>query len=197
MTLILASGSESRRRILAAAGIPFEVHAPHVDEASVKASLVAEGAAPEAIAATLAELKAVRIASRHEGALVLGGDQVLVCEGALFDKAESQEAAREVLGALRGKEHHLVTAAVLARGETIVWRHVETAHLWMRDFSDAFLDGYLVDEGEDILSAVGCYRIEGRGAQLFERVEGDQFAIRGLPLIPLMDALRAHGALPS
>lgn len=195
--LILASGSESRRQILQAAGIPFEIEAPNVDEAAIKAALLAERAAPEAVAAALAEQKALRVSGRRPGVFVLGGDQVLVCEGRLFDKAESLETAHDVLRRLRGREHRLVTALALARDEAVIWRHLETSHLWMRDFSDVFLDRYLVDEGEDILSTVGCYRIEGRGAQLFERIEGDLFAIRGLPLIPLLHALRRYEVLSS
>jgi septum formation protein len=191
--LILASASETRRRILAAADVSFEAYAPNVDEASVKTAFLAEGATPDTIAAALAEQKALRVAGRHPDAVVLGCDQVLVCDGRVFDKAGNMAAAREVLCALRDKRHELITAVVLVRGAEILWHHSESASLWMRHFSDAFLDRYLVDEGVDILSAVGCYRIEGRGAQLFARVEGDQFAIRGLPLIPLLHALRKRG----
>jgi septum formation protein len=195
--LILTSASESRRRTLAAAGVSFEAQAPHLDEPGVKKSHAAEGTRPDTMAMALAELKALRISGRHPDALVLGRDQLLVCDGWTFDKAENLEAAVGVLRALRGKRHDLVSAAVLTRNEAVAWRHIETTSLWMRDFSDVFLDGYLVDEDMDILSAVGCYRIEARGAQLFARVMGDQFAIRGVPLIPLLHGLREHGVLTS
>jgi septum formation protein len=193
--LVLASGSESRRQILSAAGVPFEAVPPAVDEAAIKQARVGE--TPNEIALALAEAKARAVAERRPGTLVLGADQILVCEGRLFDKVESLDAARATLKALAGRKHELVTAAVLVQGSDMPWRHVETSHLWMRRLSDAFLDAYLVDESEDILSSVGCYRVEGVGAQLFEHIEGDQFSIRGLPLVPLLDALRRLGVLPS
>ena len=192
--LILASGSESRRQILTAAGVAFDAVVPNVDEASVKASLARDGAEAARVAAVLAERKASVVSRAHTGALVLGCDQVLACGGRLFDKAATLDEARGILCELRGHEHELITAAVLMRAGEILWRHVAHTRLWMRDFSDAFIDAYLVEESGHILSAVGCYRIEGRGAQLFARIEGDIFAIRGLPLIPLLEALRRHGA---
>ena len=192
--LILASGSESRRQILAAAGVPFDVEAPGVDEKGTKAS--AERASGEVVAATLAEIKARKVAAWRRDALVLGCDQVLVAQGQLFDKARSGAEAAAVLRALRGRQHELITAVALMRQDAVVWRHTEHAQMWMRDFSDAALDAYLVDASGDILSAVGCYHVEGRGIQLFERIEGDHFTIRGLPLIPLLAALREHGVLP-
>jgi septum formation protein len=197
MTLILASGSESRRRILAAAGVDFSVEPPSFDEAPLKAALGEEHAGADIVAMTLAEGKALSVSGRHRHAWVIGGDQLLVCEGRLFDKVRSLEAAREVLMALRGREHRLVAAVTLAHDGQVRWRHAETVHLWMREFSDAFLESYLVDEGVGILSSVGCYRVEGRGVQLFHRVDGDHSAIRGLPLLPLLAALRRFEVLPS
>jgi septum formation protein len=193
--LILASGSESRRQILSAAGVPFEVERPLVDEAAIKARL-ADGD-PKDIAAALAGAKAAEVSARHPDALVLGADQMLVCDGRAFDKAETLDAAQDVLHALNGRKHELVTSVVLMRGGSVLWSNIETSHLWMRRISDAFLDAYLVDEGKDILSSVGCYHVEGLGAQLFEHIEGDQFSIRGLPLIPLLAALRRFEVLPS
>lgn len=195
--LILASGSASRREILSAAGVSFDVMAPDIDESSAKASLAVERAGADIVAATLAEMKARKIAAIHRDALILGCDQVLACGGQLFDKARSVAEADAVLRELRGREHELTTATVLVRDDRAVWRHTERAQLWMRDFSDVFLEAYLVDEAEHILSSVGCYHVEGHGIQLFERIEGDHFTIRGLPLIPLLAALREHGALPS
>lgn len=195
--LVLASGSESRKQMLAAAGVPFEAITPGIDEDEVKASLAAKRASAETVASTLADMKALRVTAREPDALVLGCDQVLACDGRLFDKAQSVREAREVLVQLRGREHALFTSASLAHGAHIAWRVNDTSRLWMREFSDEFLETYLVDEAEHIVSAVGCYHVEGRGAQLFSRVEGDTFAIRGLPLIPLLDALRVHGVVPS
>jgi septum formation protein len=195
MNLILASGSESRRRILEAAGVPFEIDVPRDDEAAIKAERAGEE--PRDTALALAEAKARHVSERHPGAFVLGADQILVCEGRLFDKAPDLDAARETLGVLRGRKHELVTAAMLVRDNDVVWQHVEVSHLWMRRSSDDFLDAYLVDEAEDILSSLGCYRVEGLGAQLFEHIEGDHFSIRGLPLIALLDALRRFEVVPS
>jgi septum formation protein len=154
-------------------------------------------ASASAAAEHLAESKALAVSARHPSALVLGCDQVLVCEGKLFNKAMDATEAGATLRALRGWTHELISAAVIAKDQELTWRCTDVARLTMRDFSDAFLESYLQAELPDILGSVGCYRIEGRGAQLFARVEGDQFTIRGLPLIPLLAALRAHGALPS
>jgi len=191
--LILASASDSRRRMLKAAGIPFEAAAPDIDEETLKRTLA--GRPPAKIATALAEKKALSIPSRNADALVLGADQLLVCEGAIYSKARDQAEAKRVLRELRGRKHRLVTAAVLAKAGTIIWRQVETASLWMRDFSDVFLDAYLASQGDAALSVVGCYRIEGEGAQLFARIEGDTFSIQGLPLFAVMEELRRQGVL--
>ena len=196
--LILASGSSSRRTMLAAAGIDFTAIVPEIDEDEARAKMPPETAGDgRAVAEHLAERKALSVSARHPEALVLGCDQVLVCEGRLFNKALDDSQASATLRALRGRTHELMSAAVLAKDDDVAWRCTDVARLEMRDFSDAFLKRYLQAELPDILGSVGCYRIEGRGAQLFERVEGDQFTIRGLPLIPLLAALRAHGALLS
>jgi nucleoside triphosphate pyrophosphatase len=191
--LVLASASASRARLLEAACVPFEIHPASVDEDRVKVSM--QGAGGHAVADTLAELKAMQVSKARPGALVLGSDQVLVAGGGLMSKAGTRAAAAEQLRALRGGMHRLVTAAVLARDGAVVWRHVEEARLWMRRFSDAFLERYLAGESDAALGSVGCYRLEGPGAQLFERVEGDYFSILGLPLIPVLAALREQGAL--
>jgi septum formation protein len=192
---ILASSSSSRRMMLEAAGVPFTVVAPNVDEDAMKDILTAKGAEGGAIADALAEAKAVAVSQQHGDALVLGADQVLVCGGQIFSKAEDETEAKETLLALRDAEHELISAAVLARGGATVWRRSESARLRMRDFSDDFLHDYLTAELPDILGSVGCYRIEGRGAQLFTEVQGDQFCIRGLPLLAVLNALREFGAL--
>ena len=190
---ILASSSVTRRDILEAAGLTFEIKSPNVDEETIKNRLLSEGAAAVAIASGLAEKKAAEVSARAGNSLVLGADQVLVCEGQVFSKAENFMQARKSLKQFRCQRHELISAMALVRDEKTEWLHVESAELWVRDFSDAFLDNYLEREGIDILGSVGCYRIEGRGAQLFEKIIGDQFTIRGLPLLPLLAALRARG----
>ena len=195
--LILASSSASRRMMLEAAGVTFTVVAPNVDEEAMKEILTANGADGGVIADALAEAKAVAVSQQHGGAVVLGADQVLVCGEKMFSKAVDETEAKETLLALRGVEHELISAAVLARGGAPVWRRSESARLRMRDFSDDFLHDYLTAELPDILGSVGCYRIEGRGAQLFSEVRGDQFCIRGLPLLAVLNALRQFGALES
>jgi septum formation protein len=188
--LILASASEIRARLLANAGVSFDIRPARVDENSVKASLLAEGADGRAIADALAELKAVRVSATVSETLVLGADQVLLFDGQLVNKCEDMAGAAFLLKAMRGKPHQLVSAAVLAKGGRAIWRRLDTVSLWMRPASDAFLEDYLAAEGPEILASVGCYRFESRGAQLFERIEGDYFSILGLPLLPLLAALR-------
>lgn len=193
MTLILASASEVRARVLRNVGVAFDIRPAHVDEDAVKDSLLASGASLRDVADALAELKALRISNAVPDVLVLGADQVLAFEGELVSKCESLDEARDLLRRLRGKTHELISALVLAKGGSAIWRHVEAARLTMRDFSESFLDDYLAAEGEGLLKGVGCYRLEGRGPQLFERIEGDYFTILGLPLVPLLAALRQHG----
>jgi septum formation protein len=196
--VILASGSSSRRAMLTAAGIAFTAITPDVNEDELRTRMPAKTASKgNTVAEHLAERKALAVSARHPDALVIGCDQVLVCEGRLFNKAVDENEASATLQALRGRTHELISAAVIAKGETFAWRCTDIARLEMREFSDAFLEDYLRAEVPDILGSVGCYRIEGRGAQLFTRVEGDQFTIRGLPLIPVLAALREQGALLS
>ena len=196
MSVILASKSAARRAVLDGAGVPYEALVAGVDEDAVKASLLAEGAGPRDIADALAELKAIRV-SRGRREFVIGSDQTLDLDGQLYDKADSVEAARERLKLLRGKTHRLHSAVVVAKEGTPIWREVVTASLTMREFSDAFLEAYLASEGPHALGSVGCYRLEGPGAQLFSKIEGDYFAILGLPLMGLLDLLRRHGELPA
>lgn len=194
--LVLASASAARRAVLAAAGLSFSAEAAAVDEAAIKESARAEGFTAGEAATLLAEAKARRVARRAgDDALVIGADQILVCEGAWFDKPADMAAARAHLLALRGKTHELATALVCWRGGERVWGHLETPRLAMRAFSDAFLDAYLEAEGEAVLSSVGGYRLEGLGAQLFASVEGEHAAVLGLPLLPLLGFLRGHGVL--
>lgn len=193
--LILASSSRSRRIMLESAGVAFTVAVPPIDEALLKSVLVDSGSDGFRIAEELAQAKALSVSRHQPGGLVLGADQVLVCDGQLFSKADTEAAARETLNALCGREHQLITAAIIARDGVALWRHTEPASLKMRNFSAGFLDQYLLAEIPDILGSVGCYHIEGRGAQLFREIAGDQFCIRGLPLIPVLSALRDFGVI--
>jgi septum formation protein len=195
--VILASASATRARLLAAAGLRFEQRPAAVDEGAVREGLQAEGAAPADAAVALAELKAGRVASQAPpAAIVLGADQILCCEDRWFAKPLSLAEARAQLAALVGRRHELATAVVAFRGGARIWHSVTVAGLWLRPCSPAFLDAYLAAVGEQALAAVGAYQIEGPGAQLFARVEGDQFAIQGLPLLEVLEFLRAQGVLP-
>ncbi len=191
--LILASQSSARAALLTAAGLRFEVRAARVDEAAIKQACRAEGADAADAALTLAGLKAERI--RDPDALVIGADQLLVCDDAWFDKPADLGAARAQLRTLRGRTHCLVTAVVCLRRGQEVWRHVAEPRLRMRRFSDAFLEDYLAVEGDAVLACVGAYRLEGMGVHLFDSVQGEHAAVLGLPLLPLLGFLRQHGVI--
>jgi septum formation protein len=194
--LILASGSRTRAKLLADAGLAFEVMPAGVDEDAVKEAMLADKAGPRAIAEFLAELKSTRVSGARSDALVIGADQVLVFEGRLISKSPDLAAARALLQELSGKTHELVSALTLARDGTTIWHHTEVSRLTLRKLSDAFIDDYLQTGGEELLHSVGCFQLERRGIQLFSRVAGDYFAILGVPLVPLLNQLRELGALP-
>lgn len=191
--VVLASTSVTRQRLLRAGGVDFVAEAAAVDEASIIESLVAEKAKPRDVADILAELKAVKVSARHPQAFVIGADQVLSLGSEIFQKPADRDGARAQLMRLRGSTHVLSSAVCVAREGSVVWRMVDEARLTMRAFSDAFLEAYLVEAGEDILSSVGGYHVEGLGIQLFSRIDGDAFTIQGLPMLPLIDFLRTHG----
>jgi septum formation protein len=195
--VVLASKSQSRAAILTGAGVAYEVVGSGVDEDEAKHRLLGSGAGPREIAERLAEAKALKVSRERPEALVIGADQTLDLGGGLCDKAETLAEARDRLLALRGRPHQLHSAVVAARGGAAIWRVSESPRLQMRDVSDAFLDGYLARNAEAVLSSVGCYQLESEGAQLFDRIEGDYFAILGLPLLPLLGFLRREGALPA
>lgn len=196
--IILASQSASRRAMLEAAGVPHEIMAPGVDEEAAKTALRAEGLNARSLADALAELKSVRVSRRIPGALVLGCDQTLSLEsGEMVDKARDRDEAAAILRRMSGKAHYLHSAAVISLGGEPIWRILERAKMTVRPLSDSFIEHYLDAEWEHVCWCVGCYQIEGPGVQLFSRVEGSQFAIQGLPLIPLLDYLRTRGILAS
>jgi septum formation protein len=194
--VILVSASPARARLLAAAGLAVERRPAAVDEGEVKRTLAAEGVSAPDAAVALAELKAQQIARlAPPEAIVLGADQILLCEDRWLDKPASRGEARAQLGLLAGRRHELATAVVAFRERARVWHHVAVPRLWMRPCSDAFLDAYADAAGDALLGSVGAYQIEGFGAQLFARIEGDRFAIEGLPLLEVLEFLRDQGVL--
>ncbi|WP_198369046.1 Maf family protein [Roseomonas rosulenta] len=193
--LVLASASAARRGLLEGAGLRFEARPAAVDEAAIKDGAQAEGIPAADAALMLADAKAERIARRNPEALVIGCDQLLVCEGRWYDKPPDMDTARAQLLSLRGRAHELVTAVVCHRHSGRIWQHVAVPRLMMRAFSEDFLDEYLALEGDRLLGSVGAYRLEGPGIHLFTRVQGDHATILGLPLLELLAFLRQHGVL--
>lgn len=192
----LASTSQSRRALLAAAGVEAEGVAPNVDEAAFRDSMRAARLPVREQAMQLAELKAMRVSAKRAG-LVIGGDQMLALGDEAFDKPANMAAAKDHLRRLSGKSHTLETAIVICEDGAPVWRHLARPKLTMRALSETFIDTYTAQCGESLLSTVGAYQLEGLGAQLFTRIEGDYFSILGLPLLPLLDYLRTRKVLSS
>lgn len=203
-SLILASASAVRAKLLADAGLRFEAVDSRVDEDAIKAGFAQSDKGhgdPEnetdALALKLAEAKALAVSATNRQALVIGADQILSCEGKRYDKPKSMKEARANLLAFRGRPHILHSGVVLVAAGAAVWNLTARATLTMREFSEDFLDAYLEEAGERVMKSIGCYQLEGPGVQLFEKIEGDYFSILGLPLLPLLDELRRHGqAMP-
>lgn len=193
--VVLASASQTRRRMLEQAGVAIRSEAAAVDEAAVKLALRAQAAKVEAVAEALAELKAERVSRRHREALVIGCDQMLDCAGVWFDKPANRAQAAEQLLALAGRSHRLISAVVVMRDGRRIWQATDAATLTMRPAGPDVVDAYLDAVGAAALASVGGYQLEGLGAQLFTRVEGDFFTVLGLPLLPLLGFLRDHGVL--
>ena len=196
-TLILASASAARARLLADAGVEAERDPAAIDESAIKHACRHAGRGAADCAMQLAEAKACAVTARHRQELVLGADQLLDCDGEWFDKPKDLAEARHQLRALNGRTHELVTAAAVLRDDKVLWRTLERPRVTLRQSSENFLDRYLAALGERALKTVGGYELEGLGAQLIARIEGDYFAILGLPLLPLLEFLRGAGALPT
>jgi septum formation protein len=194
--LVLASASTARAGLLAAAGIDFRIEPAELDEGLLKRACRAQGPDAAECALALAEAKARQVAARCGRAVVIGADQLLVCGEVWFDKPADLGQARSQLQALRGRTHELVTAVCAVQDGSRIWHAVRRPRLTMRQFTNAFLDDYIAEEA-DILGSVGAYRLEGRGIQLFEHIEGDYFAILGLPLLELLGFLRTKGMIIS
>lgn len=188
--LILASASKPRRALLKNAGINCLSQAAEIDEAAVKDAMIKQGANPEKISERLAVEKAQAISLTHPDRVILGADQLLVCEGQIFDKPRNMTEAEKHLRYFRGKSHYLYTSYALIRNQEILNCHTECPELIMREFSDEFLTAYLQNSGSKILASVGCYLMEDLGPQLFSEIKGDYFAILGLPLLNVMEKLR-------
>jgi len=193
--IILASGSDIRATLLRNAGLEFDVVVPRVDEQTMTQSLIAEAASPRDIADALAEMKALRVAVKNPGALVIGCDQVLAHGRELLSKPKTPEGAIVQLKALRGQTHQLLSAAVIFAEGKPQWRHVGQTRLFMRDVSDAYLDAYVARNWDSIRHAVGAYKLEEEGARLFSRVEGDYFNVLGIPLLELLSYLTLRGTI--
>lgn len=196
--LILASQSASRRTMLDKADVPFTVVAAHIDESAIRASLHAEGKSPRDIADALAEAKAMRVGVKRPEAMVLGSDQILeTATGEMLSKPQTPEDAIRQLETLSGKAHKLWSAAVIVEGGRPIWRHVEKAVMHVRPLGSAFVRDYVDKHWESIGYTVGCYEIEGAGAQLFSHIEGNHFTVLGMPLLPLLGFLRERELMPT
>jgi len=194
-TIVLASASPFRRKMLEDAGLAVEAVPAEIDERAVETAVEGSGVTPQELAAILAEAKALDVSGRMPGRLVLGADQTLSLGDEVLHKPADMEEARRRLLRLSGRTHELNSAVVLVRDGAVIWRHVGVARLTMRDLDPAFIGRHLSRVGEKALSSVGAYQIEGEGIQLFEAIEGDHFTIVGLPLLPLLAKLRELGAV--
>ncbi|MBX9911685.1 MAG: Maf family protein [Beijerinckiaceae bacterium] len=193
--LVLASGSATRRDMLVATGIPVETHEPDVDERAIEARLTEAGATSSEIAQALAAHKARAVSLALPGRIVLGADQTLSCDGQRFHKPRDETAAQVQLAALSGKAHRLHSAFVLVRDGEVLSEGVSVARMTMRSLSRGFITAYAKAAGPAVTTSVGGYQIEGLGVQLFETIEGDHSTILGLPLLPVLGALRSLDCL--
>ena len=192
-SLILASSSAVRSRLLEGARVPFQAVGSRVDEAPIKADCKAQKLSPAETTMVLARAKADDVGKDHPDDLVLGADQILTCGDMWLDKPVGKDGLRTHLRQLEGRSHELINAAVVVQGGTVIWQHQDAITMVMRQLSDVFIDAYINEAGETAYQSVGGYQLEGMGAQLFDRTDGDFFSILGLPLLPLLAFLRVRG----
>lgn len=193
--VVLASGSPFRRKMLEDAGVAVEAIPAQIDERAVEEATHESGVTPAELAAILAEAKALDVAEVVPGRLVIGADQTLSLGDEVLHKPHNMEEARRRLLTLSGRTHELNSAVVIVRDGAVLWRHVATARLTMRELDPGFIGRHLARVGEKAISSVGAYQVEGEGIQLFDRIAGDHFTIIGMPLLPLLDELRKLGAI--
>lgn len=193
--LVLASASTARARLLENAGVPFTIDPAHVDEDAIKTQARGEGLTATDTALALSDAKALAVSAGQPNRWVLGADQMLACDGVWYDKPSGRAGAARQLMALRGRTHKLISAVSVATDGAVVWRLARAAHLTMRRFDNRFLETYLDACGETVLGSVGAYHLEGRGAQLFDHIDGDYFTILGLPLLDVLAFLRTRNLL--
>ena len=191
--IILASNSKTRARMLKDAGLDVDILAANIDEAEIKYSLLQDGAPADQIAIILAEMKAANVSRRCECDLILAADQILSLGGELLSKASNRAEAEATLKKLSGKKHELISAAVIMENGNTIWHDIQKATLDVRNLSDDFISQYLDALGDDAFWSVGCYQLEGLGAQLFNSVKGDYYTVLGLPLLPIFKFLRDRG----
>ncbi len=193
--IILASGSETRQKLLKNAGVDFTVETARIDEDTIRKSLLQENATPRDIADTLAEFKARKVAQRNPESFVIGCDQVLVYKGKIYSKSQSISEAESLLSQMRNQKHQLLSAVVIYKDAQPDWRHVGVSRLTMRNLSDPFINDYLRRNWESVRYSVGCYNLEAEGVRLFAQIDGNFFDILGLPLIPVLSYLAGQGAI--
>ena len=192
---ILASKSITRRKLLENAGLVFDSFPAQIDEEEIKKSLVAARVHPQEIAAFLAEQKACKVSEKYPESIVIGGDQVLEFNGSIFSKPRTENQAKEQILSLRNSLHYLISSVCVAEGGQRVWHQTDKALMRFRDFSDQFLEQYLVKSKKELFNGPGGYKVEGHGIQLLDRIEGDFFTVLGLPIIPLLQYLRTRGLM--
>ena len=191
--LILASKSAARRALLDQAGIAYDCEPAAIDEAAIRDAAQSEGASPDDIAVLLAEMKGERIAAKHNDAMIISSDQLLVCDGVLYGKPKTFEQAHQQIAALSGKRHQLITAVMLFDNGRRIWHHIARPEITFHQLDDNAISDYLRHFGEDAFHSPGSYFLEGPGIHLFADIFGDYYAILGLPMMALLPQLKLHG----